>query len=155
MAETTKERIVNCAEELLGAKGYHSTSVQEIAQAVGVRSGLIFYYFGSKERLLFEVMFRAIVSLHEAASYIETLPIDGLSKTALVIIMRANKGVRGPVSSLLSHHNLLSDVLTEEHRTQYLETRHRTSLLIRSFVEQGAREGVIEVPDPAMAALAV
>lgn len=155
MTETTRERIIDSAERLLGAKGYHSTSVQEIASAVGVRSGLVFYYFSSKEQLLFEVMYRSIVSLHEAVSYVGSTDLNGLAKTAVVLIMRVNKGVNGPATSLLSHHNLLKDVFTPDHREQYLELRHHTSLLMRSFVEQGLEEGVIDVADPVLAALAV
>jgi len=49
--EETRNRIVTAAAELLGDRGYRSTSTRQIADAAGVNQGLITYYFGSKEEL--------------------------------------------------------------------------------------------------------
>lgn len=46
-----KEKILKSALESFATKGYHGTSVKEIAQDAGVNKSLLFYYFNSKENL--------------------------------------------------------------------------------------------------------
>ncbi|MBS2968792.1 TetR/AcrR family transcriptional regulator [Metabacillus sp. KIGAM252] len=65
--------IINSAIKCFSQKGYHQTSIQEIADAAGVAKGSIYNYFGSKEDLLFsifehhfETLFEKMDELHEA-----------------------------------------------------------------------------------------
>ncbi|MCR5824295.1 MAG: TetR/AcrR family transcriptional regulator [Lachnospiraceae bacterium] len=53
MAEiSTKEKLLNAALELFSKKGYSATSVDEIAEAVGMTGPSIYKYFKGKEDLL-------------------------------------------------------------------------------------------------------
>ncbi len=52
MADQTKERIVEAASRTLVRRGYHETSMKDIASEAGVAPGLAHYYFESKEDLL-------------------------------------------------------------------------------------------------------
>jgi AcrR family transcriptional regulator len=46
-----KEKILESALGSFALKGYHGTSVKDIAQDAGVNKSLLFYYFNSKENL--------------------------------------------------------------------------------------------------------
>ena len=46
-----REKILESALVSFATKGYHGTSVKEIAQDAGVNKSLLFYYFNSKENL--------------------------------------------------------------------------------------------------------
>ena len=48
----TRERIYSCADALFLAKGYEGTTIADIAEAAGISSGLIYYYFKNKENIL-------------------------------------------------------------------------------------------------------
>lgn len=52
MSDQTKERIVAAAYRALVRRGYHDTSMRDIAAEAGVAPGLAHYYFASKEDLL-------------------------------------------------------------------------------------------------------
>ena len=52
MSDQTKERIVDAAYRTLVKRGYHETSMKDIAAEAGVAPGLAHYYFESKEDLL-------------------------------------------------------------------------------------------------------
>jgi AcrR family transcriptional regulator len=52
MPDQTKERIVDAAYRTLVKRGYHETSMKEIAAEAGVAPGLAHYYFETKEDLL-------------------------------------------------------------------------------------------------------
>jgi AcrR family transcriptional regulator len=50
--DQTKERIVDAAYRTLVKRGYHQTSMKDIAAEAGVAPGLAHYYFATKEDLL-------------------------------------------------------------------------------------------------------
>jgi len=50
--DQTKERIVDAAYRTLVKRGYHETSMKDIAAEAGVAPGLAHYYFETKEDLL-------------------------------------------------------------------------------------------------------
>ena len=52
MPDQTKERIVDAAYHTLVKRGYHETSMKDIAAEAGVAPGLAHYYFETKEDLL-------------------------------------------------------------------------------------------------------
>jgi len=56
MTGTTKERILNAAEELMLAKSFHSVGLNEILSAVKVPKGSFYHYFNSKEQFGVELI---------------------------------------------------------------------------------------------------
>ena len=56
MPDRTKERIIEAAYRALVKRGYHETSMKDIAAEAGVAPGLAHYYFESKEDLLVAVI---------------------------------------------------------------------------------------------------
>lgn len=155
MAAGTKQRIIDAATNLFGEKGYHSTTIQDIAESVHIRSALIYYYFSSKEELLFEVMYGQFKETHLLIKHVSELSLSGLGKAGLASIVRSTASVLGPTMQLWSQGNLLEDIFTAEHRADYLALRHQTTDLIRSFVQQGVDVGEIAVADVTIGTLAV
>jgi AcrR family transcriptional regulator len=51
-----RERIVAAAVELLATKGFRGTTIAQLAEQVGTTHSNLIYYFGTKERLLREVV---------------------------------------------------------------------------------------------------
>jgi len=56
----TKTKIINAARKLFSEKGFDGVSMEDIAQASGVRKSLIYYYFPSKEVLFEEIWINVI-----------------------------------------------------------------------------------------------
>lgn len=58
LSETTdnKQTILSCALRLFARKGYDAVSTIEIAQTAGITKPTMYYYFGSKEGLLSEIL---------------------------------------------------------------------------------------------------
>ena len=50
------EEILEAAARVFHEKGYESTSIQDIADAVGILKGSLYYYIDSKEDLLYEIL---------------------------------------------------------------------------------------------------
>jgi len=63
---STKDRILDAAEEIFSSRGFDGTKVQEIATAAGVNKAMLYYYFKDKDDLLVSVIGRIIQGIGEA-----------------------------------------------------------------------------------------
>jgi AcrR family transcriptional regulator len=57
-----KEEILDVAEKLFSENGFEAVSVREISKAAGINIAMVSYYFGSKEKMYEEVVFRKLIS---------------------------------------------------------------------------------------------
>src|SRR5438876_12367435 len=57
------EQVYAAALRLFREKGYHATSMQDIAAAVGLYKGSLYHYIGGKQDLLVQVFERAMSTL--------------------------------------------------------------------------------------------
>ncbi|MFN3328831.1 MAG: TetR/AcrR family transcriptional regulator [Fervidobacterium pennivorans] len=64
-SQETRKKILEAARKLFAEKGYDGVSMEDIAQASGVRKSLIYYYFESKEVLFEEVWIGVIEELEK------------------------------------------------------------------------------------------
>ncbi|MCC2595427.1 TetR/AcrR family transcriptional regulator [Pusillimonas sp. MFBS29] len=61
--ESRRTELVLAAARLFRLNGYERTTVRELADAVGLRSGSLFHYFRNKEEILLAVMANGIQSV--------------------------------------------------------------------------------------------
>lgn len=54
--DTKKDLILNAARELLSKNGFAKTTLDDIANAIGMKKSSIYYYYNSKEALLEDVI---------------------------------------------------------------------------------------------------
>lgn len=52
----TRQILIESAQKLMAANGYHNTKVEEITKESGVAKGTFYNYFTSKEEMLFEMV---------------------------------------------------------------------------------------------------
>ena len=58
-----RQRILEQAQRLFTAHGYDGVSIRDIAQACGLSNAVLYYHFGSKRNLYFEVLREHIAAL--------------------------------------------------------------------------------------------
>lgn len=56
MSKDGKTKIIEAAQSLIARQGVEKTSMREIAEEAGITTGAIYYYYNSKEELLYDVM---------------------------------------------------------------------------------------------------
>ena len=52
----TREHLIRVSAELFSEKGFRAATMEDIAQALGIRKGSIYYYIKPKEELLREII---------------------------------------------------------------------------------------------------
>lgn len=64
--ENRREALLDAAAAMFAAKGYDGTSIRDIAGAVGMLPGSLYYHFKSKEDLLLAVYRKGVARFEEA-----------------------------------------------------------------------------------------
>ena len=75
------EKVIAAAVAVMSDKGYAATSVQEVADRVGVLKGSLYHYFSSKEELLFRILEESHEQVREirtAVAQLDLPPLESL-----------------------------------------------------------------------------
>jgi AcrR family transcriptional regulator len=81
---TRRSELTREAAKLFAQKGYHGTSIGDIADALGVQKGSLYSHIASKEDLLYETMREGAAAFHGALDAIpEALPATEKIRLAL------------------------------------------------------------------------
>ena len=79
--DSAKGKLLSCAAILFRKQGFEKTTVRDIAQILGVKSGSLFHHFRTKEEILKEVMRQSIlVNFHRQSEQISYVfdPVERL-----------------------------------------------------------------------------
>ena len=135
----SRDQLIAMAAKLFAQKGYNKTNLRDLADAVGMKAGSIFYHFSGKEEILYEVMESSInmlmdrveVDMREADSTRDQLRVlirselehylGDASSYAMVLIHEwrsLSAELQAPLMVLRKRYELLWDeVLLECHRS--------------------------------------
>jgi AcrR family transcriptional regulator len=132
------EEVYDVATKLFFTKGYEATSVQNIADELGLLKGSIYYYITSKEELLYIIVERAHAALLEKLASAETIadPVERLRA--------AIKGhVENVVSNIVPVSIFFNDFrsLGNAHRAAILDERHSYEKRMRDLIGQAQAAG--------------
>src|SRR4051794_1772857 len=88
-ARDTRREILDTALDLFAERGYHGTSVREIATAVGVRESALYHHFPSKEAVLTAVLAdHAEARIHEVEPALRALVEQPLEEIVTVLVQQ-------------------------------------------------------------------
>ena len=145
--------VLDAAVRVFHAQGYDATSIQDIADEVGILKGSIYYYITSKEDVLFEIL----DEVHRAAwgAVVEAMEMDGdaLQKIHAFVTTLAQFNAEHLERMGILLHDFRS--LSETRRKEIVRERDQYDRILRRLITQGQEEGVV-CPDidPKLAALA-
>jgi len=150
---TRRQELTRQAARLFAEKGYHGTSMGDLAEAMGVRKGSLYSLTGSKQELLYETMREGAAAFHAG---LDALPEDAGAVERIRLALRAHLHV---VSEQLD----MATVFTREWR--YLEGARRDEILserrryeerVRGLFREGRERGELRTDlDDAAAVLLV
>src|SRR3954453_23253564 len=121
------QRILAAMRERVGRRGAAGSTFDHVAQAAGVSRGLLHYYFGSKERLLVEVVRRdSEVRMHRLEEHLATA--DSIDAIVDVLVRQLEDFVADDTYAHAIIHELFSvsrhnDEVREELAELYRKTR--------------------------------
>jgi AcrR family transcriptional regulator len=143
-AADTGETVIRTASQLMAARGYHGTSMRDVAKEVGIQMSSLYHYHASKQDLLVHLMRTTLDDLRETVQ--EAMEGAGPDPVA-----KLDAGLRSHIAFHVERREdvIIADselrALDEENRPMILELRDRHELLFRTVVEAGVAEGRFEV----------
>ncbi|MCK6456975.1 MAG: TetR/AcrR family transcriptional regulator [Phycisphaerae bacterium] len=146
-----RDQIMQVAAHLFRERGFHATSVREIADAVGLQGGSLYAHVDSKDDLLWEIVNRSADRFFEALSPVLNSDLDILHKlrdaiTTHVGVITADLDAAAVYTTEWRH-------LPPDRQSQIAERRDEYESRFRSLVRQGIREGFLSPVDEAYATL--
>lgn len=147
------EKIGDAALKLFSRKGYHETSVREIAEATGLSIGSLYSYIKTKEDILYLVYQRIFTSFQEGmTSAMEGIEDPTLQlKAALEATLRIYDEFQDVVLLLYQE----SHALGKEALLHLFQIDRQYVSIFRRILEKGNDKNVFQVKDPNLTAICI
>ncbi|MHB0979062.1 MAG: TetR/AcrR family transcriptional regulator [Thermoleophilia bacterium] len=137
----TYERIIVESTHLMASKGYANTSLQDIADVVGIHKSSIFHHFKKKEDILVTIIHGPIQIVTRAIDEVENeYTLDGRGKLELAI--RKHIQLQTRYAEAVRVYNRDSAHMSEESRELYIEMRRAYERKFIRILEQARNDGV-------------
>ena len=146
-----REELTRQAARLFAQKGYHGTSIGEIAKALGVQKGSLYAHIESKQDLLYEMMAEGARAFHGGLDAID----DSLRPTEKIrLALRSHLRVVADQLDVATVFVQEWRYLDGERRDEILSERRRYEERIRGLFREGRELGELRSDlDDATAAL--
>jgi TetR/AcrR family transcriptional regulator, cholesterol catabolism regulator len=101
--EEKRTKIRETAAKLFAEKGFENTTTRDIAMAAGINNASLYYYFDSKEQLLYQILEEVIRTGLQRIAEIEQSPRPLKEKLALTLRIHTTAAVDFDKMKLLVH----------------------------------------------------
>lgn len=146
-----KQEVIDAAARIFKEKGYPATSIQDVADAVDILKGSLYYYIDSKEDLLYEV----IQEVHDGGlkNLEDGRNEGGNAKERLerFVFRHMSYNAEHLTKMTVFFHDFRS--LSDARRSSIVKERDLYDQFLRSLIAEGQEEGSIRADvDPKIAA---
>lgn len=134
-----RSEMVQAAARLFSERGYHGTSIQHLADALGLQKGSLYSHIGSKEELLYDVV-------NDGADRFLERGEQAYGAPALASV-RLRRLLVGHVETAIEHLDAATvflnewRYLSEDKRGVVRQKRDRYEQLVRDIIEEGIAAG--------------
>jgi len=149
----TRNEILDAAAQIFSQKGYHGTSMQDIALAVNLQKASLYYHVSSKQEILFDLLNRGLdILINRVEEAIEDPgPADE----------RLRKATCAYLSTLTEYQDLASVLLLEyrslepDYHDRHIPRRDRFEQIWRELIQEGVDAGNFTCDHPSLSARAL
>lgn len=138
-----RERILHAAARLFRERGYHRTTVRDIADRVGILSGSLFHHFRSKEEMLREIMREAAISVCIRAEEVVSRHAGARERLRALIALELECLVSEPRKDYHAVLFMEWREVPETARPEFTMLRRRYARIWQAVLEDCEREGLL------------
>ena len=152
-AADRREQIRVLAAEMFFDKGYESTTMRQIAAALKIKPGSLYYHFPNKEQILADLVASTVRPLTEGAKKLASHEREHELKLAAVVVNHVVLHALRPKATTLGDTELRS--LTGKRRAENIRVRDEYEGFVVDVLKKGARAGKFDLLDPKLTAYAL
>lgn len=147
-----REAVLRTAARLFNERGYAASTLDEVAERLGVSKPTVYYYVDSKEAILFECVRTGLALLEDA--------VHGVEAAGGRAIEKLEAAMRQYVAIVTMDFGMCvirvgEDPLPAERRGELRRVKASLDRVFRDLVRQGIAEGSIVPCDPKLAAFSI
>jgi len=150
---TRRDELLAKAAHLFRVKGYHATTMKDIAAELDILPGSLYHHISSKESLLVEIMQRGIEALMEQVRPVALSKQSPIAKLRHIVHIHVEAIAKYPDILTVFLHEVKS--LPPEKQGQQLQLRDEYEHLLKHVVEEGQAQGLFRPMHPRMATNAI
>jgi AcrR family transcriptional regulator len=152
-ALTRRDELLAKAAHLFRVKGYHATTMKDIAAELDILPGSLYHHISSKESLLVEIMQRGIEVLLERVRPVALGESAPLEKLRHVVHIHVDAITSYPDVLTVFLHEVKS--LPPDKQREQLRLRDEYEQLIKHLIKEGQARGEFRAMRPRMATNAI
>jgi len=150
--EAKRQAVLQAAAELFNARGFHATSLDDIAARLNVTKPTLYYYVKNKDEILLQCVNQGLRMTLDGIE--ASRAAGGNAVDQLRACMRVYAGiVMQPFGMCLIRVG--DEEVPEPSRTELRRMKREIDLAFRRLVAQGVEEGSLAPCDPKMAAFVI
>jgi TetR/AcrR family transcriptional regulator, cholesterol catabolism regulator len=135
---TRREELTREAARLFAERGFHGTSMDALAQALGVQKSSLYSLTGSKQELLFQTMREGARAFHAA---LDAVPDDAPAVERVRLALRGHLRVVAEQLDVATVFTREWRYLEGEHRDEIVAERRRYEARWRALFGEGVESG--------------
>jgi AcrR family transcriptional regulator len=152
--QTSEPQIVEAAVSTFAAKGFHGSTIREIAERAGVSVPGLYHHFASKQQLLERVMDDTMDALLDATrAAVAGIDDDPVSLLEAIVATHVRFHIEFQRQSFVGNTELRS--LVSPARERVVRKRDRQRAYFETAIQQGLHAGVFRTAHPTEAARAI
>jgi AcrR family transcriptional regulator len=150
--ELKRDAVIRAAALEFNLKGYHNTSLNDIAARLEVTKPTVYYYVTSKEQLLFECFVTGVERIRTACREVRRLELPARERLSAVL-RQYGEAVASEFGWCMvrAEQDDLSPAMSRQVKALKSEIDHS----IRRLIREGIQDGSIHPCDPKMTAFAL
>lgn len=146
------QALLRTAARLFNETGFHQTTLEMLAQRLGVTKPTLYYYIKNKDDILFECNRLALLQAQEALEMAQAQGTTGLEKLRVLVTRYAHIVTEDFGTCLILSGD---QALTKENRQALRTFRSTVDHSVRAMLEEGMRDGSIAPCNPKMVTFAL
>jgi AcrR family transcriptional regulator len=146
-------RILLAAATAFAERGFHATTTRDIAAQAGLSSAALYFYFSSKEEVLYQIAASALDFTIEVAANEAKGPGSPAERLArLVRVLTIWHTYNSQVAHVVLYQ---TGALTPAHLADIAGKQRKVSQIVRQVITDGVKSGDFDVADAGAATIAV
>lgn len=139
-----REAVLRAAVRMFNARGFHATSLDDVAASLSVSKPTIYHYLGNKEQVLLECVSRGLEMLDAAATRARRESGSGLDRLRVFLRSYAEVNMDDFGRCVIRTGD---EVLSAEGSARFRELKSRIDAALRSLIEEAVADGSIAATD--------
>jgi AcrR family transcriptional regulator len=143
-----REAVLLTAARFFNTRGFHATSLDDVALALNVTKPTIYHYFASKDEVLFECVRRGLESIREATAKAAAEGGSGHRRLEALLLDYARvMTMEFGICVARTQDNELSAAS----RKRFRALKREIDTIVREVIEQGVADGSLATKNPRLA----